>query len=89
MGLFLDVLTLPVLGAPRLVHFVAGKIVEAAEQELLDEDSVLEQLLELQERHEAGELTEDELAREEEALLDMLKTIREAKETKEQRRRVA
>ena len=89
MGLFLDVLTLPMLGAPRLVHFVAGKIAEAAEQELLDEDSVLGQLLELQERYEAGELTEDRLAREEEALLYMLKTIREAKETKEQRRPAA
>jgi len=80
MGILLDLLTLPVLGAPRLVHFMAGKIVEAAEQEFLDEDSVLEQLLELQERYEAGELTEERLAHEEEALLDMLKTIREMKE---------
>ena len=86
MGLFLNVLTLPMLGAPRLVQFLAEKIVEAAEQEFLNEDRVLEQLLELQERYEAGELTDERLAREEEALLDMLKTIREMKE---QRSRVA
>ena len=86
MRLFLNVLTLPMLGAPRLVRLVAGKLVEAAEQEFLNEDRVLEQLLELQERYEAGELTDERLAREEEALLDMLKTIREMKE---QRSRVA
>lgn len=80
MGLFLNVLTLPMLGAPRLIRLVAGKLVEAAEQEFLDEDRVLEQLLGLQERYEAGELTEDELARDEEALLVLLKTIREMKE---------
>ena len=80
MGLFLNVLTLPMLGAPRLIRLVAGKLVDAAEQEFLNEDRVLEQLLELQERYDAGRLTEDELAREEEALLVLLKTIREMKE---------
>ena len=89
MGLFMTVLTLPMLGGPRLVQFVAGKIIEAAEAEALDEDGVVEQLLAAQERYEAGELTEDELAQEEEALLDALKMIREAKDTKEQGRRVA
>jgi len=80
MGFLVDLLTMPALGAPRLVHWLAGTLVEQAERELLDEGRVRGQLLELQEQYDSGELTEEEYDRQETMLLDQLKAIREVKE---------
>ena len=77
MGILVDLLTLPVLGGPRLVHWLATTVVEQAERESLDEGRVRGQLLEVQERYEAGEVTEEEYYGQEKALLDTLKAIRE------------
>ena len=79
MGLFLDLLTLPVLGAPRMVHWLAKKVTEEAERELLDEDRVRAQLLELQTRYDLGEITEEEYERQEKVIVERLNAIREAK----------
>ena len=79
MGLFLDLLTLPVLGAPRMVHWLAKKVTEEAERELLDEDRVRAQLLELQVRYDLGEITEEEYERQEKVIVERLNAIREAK----------
>jgi len=78
--LLVDILTFPVLGVPRLVHWVAHKLAEAAEQEEMDEDKLQGELLELQMRYELGEIDDDEYAREETAILDQLSAIRRAKE---------
>ncbi len=80
MGFLGDLLTLPALGGPRLVHWLARTLAEQAERELLDGERVRGQLLELQERYEAGELTEEEYDPQEAILLDRLKAIREIKE---------
>ena len=80
MGFFGSLLTMPMLGGPKLVHWLARTIVEQAEGELLDEGRVRGQLLELQEQYEADELTEEEYDRQEAILLDRLKAIREVKE---------
>ncbi|MBF8267909.1 MAG: gas vesicle [Dehalococcoidia bacterium] len=80
MGIFGDLLTLPVLGAPRLVVWLAKAVGERAEAELLDEEPVRSQLLDLQERYEIGDMTEDEYERQETALLERLNNIREWKE---------
>jgi len=79
MGLFLDLLTLPVLGAPRMVHWLAKKVTEEAERELLDEDRVRAQLLELQTSYDLGEITEGEYERQEKVIVERLNAIREAK----------
>jgi uncharacterized membrane protein len=79
MGLFLDLLTLPVLGAPRMVHWLAKKVTEETERELLDEDKVRAQLLELQIRYDLGEVSEEEYERQEEVIVERLNAIREAK----------
>lgn len=76
----MDLLTLPVLGGPRLVHWLARTLVEQAEGELLDEGRVRGQLLELQELYDSGELAEEEYDQQETMLLDRLKAIREVKE---------
>jgi hypothetical protein len=80
MGFLGGLLTLPVLGAPRLVNWVAGTLAEEEENQLLDEGAVRGQLLELQDLYESGALTEDEYDRQEAMLVDRLKSIREAKE---------
>jgi len=79
MGLFLDLLTLPVLGAPRMVHWIAKKVTEEAEREVLDEDRVRAQLLELQTRYDLGEISEENYAEQEKILVERLNAIREAK----------
>lgn len=63
----------------KSVHWLAKKIAEAAEAELLDEDRVRADLLELQMRLEIGEITQEDYARQEGALLERLSAIREAK----------
>ena len=76
---FLDLLLLPVLGGPTLVHWIAKTLAEEAEREELDEDRVRGALLELQERYETGDIEEAEYDREERSLLERLNTIREIK----------
>ncbi len=79
MGFLFELLTLPALGGPRLVQWLATILDPEAEQEFLDEGGVRGQLLELQARYEAGELGEDEYEEEESALLERLNAIRELK----------
>lgn len=79
MGFLFDLLTLPVLGAPKMVQWLAEKLSEEAERESLDEGRVRGELLELQERYDAGEMEEQEYDRREKALLERLDAIREAK----------
>jgi hypothetical protein len=75
----LDVLTLPVLSAPRLVVWIAKSTMQAAHQEVFDEGAVQGQLTEVQMRYEVGEMGEEEYLRQETDLLERLNRIREAK----------
>lgn len=79
-SLLLDVLTVPVLGAPRLVHWVAKEIAEEVERQELDEGKLQGQLLDLQMRYELGEIDDEQYAAEERVLLERLSYIRKAKE---------
>ena len=79
-NLLLDVLTLPILGAPRMIHWVAEKIVEEVERQELDEDKLQGQLLDLQMRYELDEMDDEQYAAEEKALLNRLSLIRKVKE---------
>jgi len=76
----LDILTFPVLGAPRLIYWLAKTVAEEANREQFDEDQVQGQLLELQVRYELGEISDEEYLEQETAILDKLTAIREAKE---------
>jgi len=78
--LLADILTFPILGGPRMVHWVAKKLVETVEQEEMDEGKLQGDLLELQMRYELGEINDDEYAEQETAILDRLSAIRRAKE---------
>jgi hypothetical protein len=79
MDFIFDLLTAPVLGPIRGVYWLAEKIAEVAEGELLDEDRVRGELLELQTRYDLGEITEEEYERQEKVIVERLNAIREAK----------
>jgi len=79
MGFVFDLLTSPILGPIRGVHWLATKVAEAAESEVLDESKVRGELLELPIRLEMGEITEEEYDERERVLVERLNAIREAK----------
>jgi len=78
--LLLDVLTAPVLGVPRLVHWVAKKLIEEVERQEFDEGKLQGQLLDLQTRRELDEIGDEEYSRQETALLERLNYIRRMKQ---------
>jgi len=78
--LLVDILTFPVLGMPRMVHWVSNKLADTVEQDEMDEGKLQGDLLELQMRYELGEINDDEYAEQETAILDRLSAIRRAKE---------
>ena len=84
MGLFLNLLTSPILGPIRGVHWLATKVTEAVESEILDEGKVRGELMELQIRLEMKEITEEEYEEQERWLVERLNTIRETKAERRQ-----
>ncbi len=84
MGFVFDLLASPVLGPIRGVHWLATKVTEAAESEVLDESKVRGELMELQIRLEMGEITEEEYDEQERVLVERLNAIREAKAERHQ-----
>ncbi|WP_326799904.1 gas vesicle protein GvpG [Streptomyces sp. NBC_01808] len=71
MGLLSGLMLLPLVPV-RGVEWVAGRLLDAAEQELYDPATLRVQLGELNRAYEAGELGEEEFEREEERILDLL-----------------
>lgn len=78
MGLLTGLLTLP-LAPVRGTVWIAERLVEQAERELGDETTIRRRLTELQVRHDLGEISDEELAEEEDALLLRLAASREPK----------
>jgi hypothetical protein len=62
------------------LRFVLDKVAAAAEAELNDDTALREQLLEAQMRYELGELSEEDYARTERALLDRIREIRQQRQ---------
>jgi hypothetical protein len=77
VGLLTGLLTLP-LAPVRGTVWIAERLLEEAERELGDETAVRRRLAELEVRHELGEISDDELAEAEDALLAGLEARREA-----------
>jgi hypothetical protein len=77
MGLLTGLLTLP-LAPVRGTVWIAERLLEEAERELGDETAVRRRLAELEVRHELGEISDEELAEAEDALLAQLAARREA-----------
>jgi hypothetical protein len=62
------------------IRFVLDKLAAATDQELNDDQALREQLLNAQMRVELGEITEEEFAALEAAVLERLRMIRERRE---------
>ena len=71
MGLLTGLLTLP-LAPVRGTIWIAERLLEEAERELNDPEYVEQQLLDAEAAHERGELSDEELERLEETLLERL-----------------
>jgi hypothetical protein len=71
MGLLTGLLTLP-LAPVRGTIWIAERLLEEAERELNDPEHVEQQLLDAEAAHERGELSDEELERLEETLLERL-----------------
>lgn len=84
MDFVFDLLTAPILGPLRGVYWLATKINETAESELLDESKVRNELMELPIHLEMNEITEEEYDEQERRLLERLNAIREAKAERRQ-----
>ena len=78
------VVTLGISEVPSLLLWMATKVAEEGEKERLDDGKVLAELMELQQRYDAGEIKEEEYDRQEKALLERLSAIREAKKKQNQ-----
>jgi len=64
----------------RFTVWIAEKLKENAYNEMTDESSVHEELLQLQMRHEMGEISEEEYEKKETRLMERLEAIRKMKE---------
>lgn len=76
MGIIGGLLTLPLLGAPRLAHWLARTLLEEAEPKPGETGRLQEAFLELESRYQAGEIEEEEYAWQEEALLERIEALR-------------
>ena len=72
-------LSLPVLGGPRLVRSLAGVVDDEVQRQLLDEDALRGELLDLQELLDAGLIDEGEHELRETRVLERLETARALK----------
>jgi len=76
MGLLSNLLLWPATAGPKMVFWLAQTLSEQAERELMDEEPVRGELLELQQRYEAGEIGDQDYDRQEGTLLERLNAIR-------------
>jgi Gas vesicle protein G len=60
VGLLLNLITLPVSGPVGATAWIAEQMQAVAEREYYDEAAIRQELLELEQRFDAGDLTEDE-----------------------------
>jgi Gas vesicle protein G len=79
MGIITGLLTLP-LAPVRGVAWVAQQLYDEAARELYDEDRIMSELTDLEIRHEAGEIDDEQLSAGVDALLERLEEGRRYRE---------
>ena len=80
MGLLTHLLLWPVTGPVAGIRWTLNKVQRVVEEELVDDTSVKQELMELNMRLELGDITDDQYAVEEAALMRRLREIREWRE---------
>ena len=80
MGLLSNILLFPIMGPVNGIRWTLGQVQRVAEEELTDDTSVKQDLMELQLQLELGDITEDEYVDRERALMRRLREVREWRE---------
>jgi len=76
MGLLSGLLLFPITGPVYGLKFVLEQIQAQVDAQLLDEGQVIADLMTIGQLHEAGEISDEEYASQEAALLEQLNAIR-------------
>lgn len=80
MGLIANVLFFPVTGPVAGIKWALGKVQAVVEEELTDDSSVKQELMELQLLLELGDIDDAEYVRREAALMQRLREVRQWRE---------
>jgi hypothetical protein len=80
MGLLSNILFFPVTGPVAGIRWALGKVQAVVEEELTDDTSVKQELMELQLQLELGDIDDAEFVRREAALMQRLREVREWRE---------
>lgn len=80
MGLLTKVLFFPVTGPVAGIKWSLNKVLQVAEEEITDDSSVKQELMELQMQLELGDIDDDEYVRRETELMARLREVREWRE---------
>ncbi|HZI43340.1 MAG TPA: gas vesicle protein GvpG [Gemmatimonadaceae bacterium] len=80
MGLLSNILFFPVTGPVAGIRWALGKVQTVVEEELTDDSSVKQGLMELQMLLELGDIDDAEYVRREAALMQRLREVREWRE---------
>jgi hypothetical protein len=80
MGLIANILFFPVTGPVAGIRWALGKVQAVVEEELTDDSSVKQELMELQMLVELGDIDDAEYVRREAALMQRLREVREWRE---------
>src|SRR6478672_12021158 len=80
MGLLSNILFFPVTGPVAGIRWALGKVQAVVEDELTDDSSVKQELMELQMLVELGDIDDAEYVRREAALMHRLREVREWRE---------
>jgi len=80
MGLLSNILFFPVTGPVAGIRWALAKVQTVVEEELTDDTSVKQELMELQLQLELGDIDDPEFVRREAALMQRLREVREWRE---------
>lgn len=80
MGLLSNLLFFPVTGPVAGIRWALGKVQAVVEEELTDDTSVKQELMELQLQLELGDIDDAEFVRREAAVMQRLREVREWRE---------
>ena len=80
MGLISSVLFFPITGPVAGIRWTLGKIQRVVHEELVDDSSIKQELMELQVRLELGEIDDEEYVRLEAVLMQRLRDVRRWRE---------
>ena len=76
MGLLSSILFFPITGPVAGIRWSLGKVQRVVEEELVDDSSIKEELMELQLLLELGDVDEEEYVRREAVLMERLRDVR-------------